>query len=220
MADWFDAQAVPGYSDWIRNERGMGTPGDPGGMPPAATAPQAQPQVGSNGYPLAAVQGEGLMAPFAAGMQTPNWETFSQNPAYQFRMDQGRQAIERGAAAKGTLLTGGTLKDLTAFGQGLASQEYGNEWDRQRNLWLDSAGLFNQNGSNQFNRLSSMAGLGQQASGQTGAFGSSYAQNGADLITGAGNANAAGTIGAGNAWNQAIGDISNNAMYAALMRRK
>jgi hypothetical protein len=227
---WFDDQAVPGYNDWISRERNLGgniaqppagmDPTAAPAMPPAAQVPSAQMQMGNNGYPLAAVAGQGLMAPFATGMQTPDWQTFSQNPAYQFRMDQGRQAIERGAAAKGTLLTGGTLKDLTAFGQGLASQEYNSEWDRARNMWLDSAGLFNQNQQNQFNRLSSMAGLGQQSAGQTGAFGSSYANNAGDLITGAGNANAAGQIGAGNAWNSAISDISQNAMLAALMRRK
>ena len=44
------------------------------------------------------------------------------DPAYQFQLQQGLQGIERSAAAKGTLLTGGTLKAITGYGQGLASQ--------------------------------------------------------------------------------------------------
>jgi hypothetical protein len=50
--------------------------------------------------------------------------------AYKFRFNQGQQALERSAAAKGMLNSGNTLAALAEYGQGMASQEYGNEFDR------------------------------------------------------------------------------------------
>lgn len=43
-------------------------------------------------------------------------------PNYQFMMDQGTQAINRSAAAKGNRLGGNVLYELQKYGQGLASQ--------------------------------------------------------------------------------------------------
>ena len=54
------------------------------------------------------------------------------SPGYQFRLAEGLKGIERGAAAKGTLLTGGTLKALTRYGQDYASNEYQNRYNRSR----------------------------------------------------------------------------------------
>jgi len=51
---------------------------------------------------------------------------FQQSPGYQFAMEQGTQALERGAAAQGGLFGGRQAKELTRFGQGLASQDFGN----------------------------------------------------------------------------------------------
>lgn len=52
------------------------------------------------------------------------------DPGYQFRLGQGTGALERSAAARGVLRTGGTLKDLLEYGQNFASQEYGGAYDR------------------------------------------------------------------------------------------
>ena len=60
----------------------------------------------------------------------PTPEELATNPSYQFRFGQGQQAIDRSAAARGTLRTGGTLKDLAQYGQNFASQEYENAYDR------------------------------------------------------------------------------------------
>ena len=51
-------------------------------------------------------------------------------PGYQFALQQGLQGVERSAAGRGTLLTGGTLKALQQYGTGLADQTYGNAWQR------------------------------------------------------------------------------------------
>lgn len=54
---------------------------------------------------------------------------------YQFRQQQGEQAINRSAAARGGRASGATLKALAEYNSGLASQEYAAANDRamQRN---------------------------------------------------------------------------------------
>jgi hypothetical protein len=52
------------------------------------------------------------------------------DPGYQFRVSEGQKALERSAAGKGLLLSGGQLKDLTRFGQGQGAQEYAAAYAR------------------------------------------------------------------------------------------
>lgn len=60
----------------------------------------------------------------------PQGQDVLKDPGFQFRMDQGRKALEASAAGKGVLRAGGTLKDLLSYGQNFASQEYGNVFNR------------------------------------------------------------------------------------------
>ena len=53
-----------------------------------------------------------------------NPESVASTPGYQFAYNQGLEAVNRTAAAKGQLGSGNRLYDLTKFGQGLASQTY------------------------------------------------------------------------------------------------
>lgn len=64
-------------------------------------------------------------APDEAGLQ--------KDPGFQFRLDQGRKALEASAAGKGILRTGGTLKDLVNYGQNFATNEYANVYNRNFN---------------------------------------------------------------------------------------
>lgn len=50
--------------------------------------------------------------------------TLQNTPGYQFALQQGLRGVQSSAAAKGTLLTGGTLKALQGYGTGLADQTY------------------------------------------------------------------------------------------------
>ena len=79
------------------------------------------------------------------------------------------------------------------FNQDLASNEYGNAYNR-----------FTQNQSNAFNRLSGLSGTGQAATQQIGQYGGNMANNVGNLYTQQGNAQAAGQVGSANAWNNAI----------------
>src|SRR5712675_2718711 len=54
----------------------------------------------------------------------------SQDPGYQFRLGQGETAVENSAAAKGTQLSGATLKELVKFGSDYASGEFNAAFSR------------------------------------------------------------------------------------------
>lgn len=51
---------------------------------------------------------------------------FTASPGYQFRTQQGINALDRSAASRGMTLSGAQTKALNDYGQGQASSEYGN----------------------------------------------------------------------------------------------
>lgn len=59
-----------------------------------------------------------------------NPSSVSSLPGYQFDLQQGTQAADRSAAARGMDQSGRTLKDLTRFGTGLADNTYGSQLSR------------------------------------------------------------------------------------------
>lgn len=58
-------------------------------------------------------------------------KSFQADPGYGFVRGEGTRDIGSTFAAKGGALSGNALKALTEYNSGLASQEYGNWWDRQ-----------------------------------------------------------------------------------------
>ena len=77
------------------------------------------------------------------------------DPSYQWRFQQGQQAVERSLAAKGLLNSGNAAIELQQYGQGAASQEYGAQFDR---MLHGLAGVSDSYG-NSMNRLMKMAGV-------------------------------------------------------------
>jgi hypothetical protein len=106
------------------------------------------------------------------------------DPGYQFRLAEGQKALERSAAARGGLNSGGTLKSLTRYSQGVASDELQNAWLRKQGA---------------FNRMMGVAGMGQGAANSLGAMGGQYANNMGELYGALGNAESARWTGLGNA---------------------
>ena len=67
----------------------------------------------------------------AASKYTPfGMEQFQADPGYGFRLREGQQALDRQAAARGGLISGGALKAATRYGQEMGSQEYTNAFNR------------------------------------------------------------------------------------------
>ncbi|MFK7336392.1 DNA transfer protein p32 [Acinetobacter baumannii] len=120
-------------------------------------------------------------------MQTYNGQDIYNDPSYQFRLNQGLDAVQSGAAAAGGLLSGATQKALANYGQNFASQEYQNAYNR-----------FNADQTNTYNRLSNIVGLGQNAAAGVGNAGIQTGQAIANNTMAGANAQAAGTIAAGN----------------------
>lgn len=120
------------------------------------------------------------------------------DPSYQFRLNQGLDAINSNAAARGLLQSGGTLKALSNYGQQAASQEYGNAYNR-----------WNNDVTNRFNRLSSIAGLGQTATRDVSQLGTNSTNASNELRNQGSNAAASGIIGQANAWNSGLSQLGN-----------
>ena len=63
-----------------------------------------------------------------------NPDSINQSAAYKFRFNQGMDAVNRNLAAKGLLGSGNRLAALSDYGQGQASQEYGDQFNRLSGL--------------------------------------------------------------------------------------
>jgi hypothetical protein len=63
----------------------------------------------------------------------PNSVDVTKDPGYQFRMDQGQKALENSAMARGGLMSGNAIRGSQDYAQNLASQEYGNAYNRKFN---------------------------------------------------------------------------------------
>ena len=123
---------------------------------------------------------------------------FQEDPGYKFRMSEGLKALERSAAARGLLQSGGTLKDITRFGQDAASQEYQNAFERylrERDAKLRP--------------MEYQIGIGQNAASGQGANIGSTANNVSELTQAKGNVTAAGIMGQANAFNAGLTGAAN-----------
>jgi hypothetical protein len=140
----------------------------------------------------------GGIQPGGSLMRSFGMSDYQADPGYGFRLAEGMKGIERSAAARGNLLSGGALKGIQRYGQDMASNEYQNAYNR-----------FTQNQTNQYNRLAGVAGTGQNAAQQIGAQGMQMGQNVGNTLQGIGNARASGYVGGANALTGGIGQAYN-----------
>jgi hypothetical protein len=126
-------------------------------------------------------------------------DKFQADPGYAFRLSEGQKQLERSAAARGGLLSGGTGKALQRFGQEFGSQEYTNAFNR-----------YQAEREARLRPLQSLTGMGQTTGQQIGAAGQNYAGSSANIsgnmATNVGNlmgsgaaARASGYVGTANA---------------------
>lgn len=115
-------------------------------------------------------------------------DQFQADPGYAFRLGEGQKALERSAAARGGLLSGGTGKALQRFGQEMGSQEYNNAFNR-----------YQTERAARLQPLQSLAGVGQSATNQVGQAGQQMAANVGEAIGSGAAARASGYVGTANA---------------------
>lgn len=118
-------------------------------------------------------------------MLQPGYD-YTKSPGYDFRFNEGQRAIESGAAARGMLMSGGTLKDLARFGQGAAAQDFNDS----------------------FNRTASVAQGGQQVGIGLGQLGQRAGAGAGDALIQAGNARASGYAGQAGALNGGLSSLA------------
>jgi hypothetical protein len=114
----------------------------------------------------------------------------------QFQMDEGRRALEASASARGGLLSGAALKDLTKYSQGLASENYNTAVSQalaNRAQQIGIGGTMSQLGGNQPEITQRLFGTGANALGQIADIQSGVGQDVANLQMSAGNVAATGT---------------------------
>jgi hypothetical protein len=125
----------------------------------------------------------------SASRYTPfGMDQFQQDPGYGFRLSEGQKALERSAAARGGLISGGALKAATRFGQDMGSQEYTNAFNR-----------YQTERAARLNPLQSLTGMGQTTAAGLGAAGQTMASNVGNYGMQGANATAEGYMGAANA---------------------
>jgi hypothetical protein len=145
-------------------------------------------------------QGYGsLMKPF--GMSD-----FQMDPGIQFQQKYGQQALQNSQAAKDGVLSGGAMKDLIGFNQGMAGTGYQSAFDR----YMANKGFA-------YDSLMKEANLGQSAASNTANTGANYASGMSNTIVGAGQASAAGQIGVANALSGGINNASQMYFLRSLM---
>jgi hypothetical protein len=125
----------------------------------------------------------GLLQPFQ-----PTAAQLAQTPGYQFTLGQGEQAVQNSFAAQGLGSSGPAIKGGVNYAEGLASttyqQQFNNYWSQLQNYYNMLSGQQ----STGAGAAGALAGVGLQTGGQL-----------SNLITGAGAAQAAGTVGSTNA---------------------
>jgi hypothetical protein len=116
----------------------------------------------------------------------------AQTPGYQFQLGQGMDAIQRAASSKGMLNSGRLLQSLADYGQGLASQTYGQR----------------------LQQLSSLAGAGQNAATASAQGSMNLGNTGAGLTANLGDTIANSYLAGANSLSQGL--LAANQQYQVI----
>jgi hypothetical protein len=118
-------------------------------------------------------------------LNSGDYSRFTNSPDYQYGLDEMTKNMDRSAASRGRLYSGGYGEDFGKAMQGYATTNY----------------------NNYYNRLSNLAGVGQTAATNLGTLGSNYATNAGNSMMAAGNARASGYANQSNVWGQTANQL-------------
>jgi len=128
-------------------------------------------------------------------------EDFYADPSYQFRLDQSNTALQNMQNRSGGQIGGNTLYEMAKLNSGMAGTEYGAANARFQN---ERSGIYD--------RLASIAGIGQTSQGQTSQLAQNVTGNIGQATIGSSNAQAAGLVGSANAIGGGLQNAAN--MYS------
>lgn len=121
-------------------------------------------------------------------LNSGNMDSFHASPDYQWALNQGVNALDRSASAHGALYSGGHSADLMNYGAGLASQNLGNY----------------------YNRLASLAAMGQSSANALAGINQNYA----DKVSGIQSTAANQVAGANSQLVTGLAGLGNNALQS------
>jgi hypothetical protein len=135
----------------------------------------------------------------AASEYTPfGMDQFQADPGYAFRLAEGQKALDRQAAARGGLISGGALKAAARYGQDMGSQEYQNAFNRYQSERQARLGP-----------LQSLAGVGQTTANTLGSAGQNYGANVGNIYSDTGYTQGNALLAAQGARTSAYGAAAN-----------
>lgn len=157
----------------------------------------AQMAARNGGGTLGGMANGSLMTPYGKQFDGADGYSILDSPAFKAAQTNATDAIQRSAAAKGTLLTGGTLKDLSDYQMGMGLGAINDQFNRDIGQADFNRGTQWGDRDRAYNYLSGFTQLGQNGAATLGNFGTGYssqtgqnARTSADLVTGQGDADA------------------------------
>ena len=169
--------------------------------------------LGSGTYQMYDAQGNPTTTGTGSGYLTKQFtpEDFAAgiDPGYAFRQQQGQEATNRMANTAGGMIGGNALQGLQNYSRGLASQEYGNAFNR-----------FQTGRQNIYNTLAGIAGLGQNSTNTSSQAGAQAAGTVGNTIQNLGAAQASGAVGSANAIGGALQGLGNQYMLSQILASK
>lgn len=136
---------------------------------------------------------------------------YQADPGYAFRLSEGMKQLGSQARAQGGSAGGRTMMGMQKYAQDMASQEYGNAFQR-----------YQTNRANQLQPLGNLQNVGVSAANQQSATLGNYGTNVSNLLGQQGQAYAAGALGQGELINKSIGSgisaYQDNALVNELRR--
>ena len=146
----------------------------------------------ADGAPYRAAGAQALGQLQAENGRMPTAAEVMSDPGYAFGQQQGQQALDRKAAAGGGRVSGASLKAASSYATDYATTGYGAAYQRRQD---------------RLNRLASLAGIGQTATGASAAAGGASANAISGIIGSQGDARAAGQLAQGNIWSGAANQL-------------
>jgi GH15 family glucan-1,4-alpha-glucosidase len=111
----------------------------------------------------------------------PTAEEEQNAPGFQFRLQQGTNALNQNAAANGTLMSGNTGKALQDYGQNLATTQYNSDYQNALNTYMTNYNVWNQGLQTELGTLQNLTNTGSTTAGQLGQEGQAMASNEANV---------------------------------------
>jgi hypothetical protein len=128
-------------------------------------------------------------------------------PNYQFGLSQGMGQLNSQMNASGGLVSGNAIQGANQFAQGYAG-----------NALTDAFNQYQVNRSNVVSNVNALTNVGQTANATTATAAGGATANASNMLSSIGNAQAAATMGAANAYAQPLNMLSNYAMLYGMKK--